>query len=465
MRVGAIGIGCLFLCGVAGPLAIPQDSPTQTANPPLVLREGTQVYLKFAQEVTAKRAQDGDPVELELARDLKIGNTVVAAAGSRAIGVVVRTNEFHVRPTALQVGRTKVLLRGILTIPEIGANRINGTQAIIRQDEPDIAVVDADTEIPWPSGQPPLIPAGIKSAAGEPEIPADKIRLPNGTPIRVMLVESISSKTVKAGDSVKFQVLGAVKVDNLVVIADKAPVSATVSEAHAAGMAWHAGGLAMRMDFVTLVNQQKHGVQALTTAKGLPTEAAYNWTMGIIQSQGLLLLALPFAPLQHGKQAVIPKGSVFSVMLDGEVLLDRAEVEANQPAVESKHGNASVTVYYSKFDHTPGVMVWCGVAKVGRVNRGQKFNLSLPPGEYFFRLGTKSLPVILNTEEGGEYFLKISSSADSPGGSSGGLRVVEHDVGELESSDMHPVSPKDAPDLTKLDLGQLQADPSANQHR
>src|SRR6266571_4532201 len=74
------------------------------------------------------------------------------------------------------------------------------------------------------------------SASGQTEIPANKIRLPKGTPVRLFLMEPISTRTAKAGDSIKLQVLGPVKVDNLVVIANKAPASGAITEVHKDGV-------------------------------------------------------------------------------------------------------------------------------------------------------------------------------------------------------------------------------------
>ena len=75
------------------------------------------------------------------------------------------------------------------------------------------------------------------STSGEMEIPASKIRLPKGTAMRLFLMEPISTRTAKAGDPVRLQVLGPVKVDNLVVIANKAPASATITEVYKIGRA------------------------------------------------------------------------------------------------------------------------------------------------------------------------------------------------------------------------------------
>ena len=58
------------------------------ANGRYMLREGEDVSLKFAQDLSSKTAADGDPVALLLDEDLKVGGVVVAKAGSKAFGEV-----------------------------------------------------------------------------------------------------------------------------------------------------------------------------------------------------------------------------------------------------------------------------------------------------------------------------------------------------------------------------------------
>src|SRR5438034_11007025 len=62
---------------------------------------------------------------------------------------------------------------------------------------------------------PPPATKAEASTSGQSEVPTDKIRLPKGMAVRLFLIEPISIRTAKAGDPVKLQVLGPVKVDNL----------------------------------------------------------------------------------------------------------------------------------------------------------------------------------------------------------------------------------------------------------
>ena len=59
----------------------------------LVLKDGSDVKLKFAEAVSSKTATEGDSVNLVLDEDLKVGNVVVAKAGSKAVGTVTHAKK------------------------------------------------------------------------------------------------------------------------------------------------------------------------------------------------------------------------------------------------------------------------------------------------------------------------------------------------------------------------------------
>jgi hypothetical protein len=97
----------------------------QAANPSSdgknMLQEGVDVQLKFAENISSKTASDGDPVTLLLDSDLKVGDVVVAKAGSKAFGEVTnakkagmmgKAGELNIRLNYLKVGDTKIRLRG-----------------------------------------------------------------------------------------------------------------------------------------------------------------------------------------------------------------------------------------------------------------------------------------------------------------------------------------------------------------
>jgi hypothetical protein len=86
-----------------------------------MLREGEDVNLTFAQDLSSKTSSEGDPVELTLVDDLKVGSVVVAKAGAHARGEVTKAEksgmmgkagELNLRLDYIKVGDTKIRLRG-----------------------------------------------------------------------------------------------------------------------------------------------------------------------------------------------------------------------------------------------------------------------------------------------------------------------------------------------------------------
>jgi len=308
--------------------------------------------------------------------------------------------------------------------------------------------------------QSPVVPSSVNEDSSE------FIRLANGTPVRLLISESVSSKTAKPGDTVKLQVLDDVKVGNLVVIAGKAPASAIIETANSAGRAWRAGNIALKLNSVALINHQDQPLRAWSASKGKDTGAVFAWTEAVIQSEGLALFALPFAPLQHGNQAILRRGTVLGAAINGDISLPRADVVAAQPKpAEPRHGPAAVTIYNDLPAGT--VDIWCGQVKVGRLGRGRKFTMSLPPGRYWLGIRKNGLDTPLDAQEGGEYYLSVIEPTDADmsiqrnGLAMVHLSVVPHDVGELLAADATTAKLQDVRDVAHQDPAQLQAEPHA----
>jgi hypothetical protein len=291
------------------------------------------------------------------------------------------------------------------------------------------------------------------------------LRLAGGTPVHLLLAETLSSKNAKPGSAVKFQVLGDVKVGDLVVIANKAPAVGAIETAESAGRSWHAGRIVLRLKNVTPLNQQQQPLQAWNAAKGKDTNAVENWTNAVAQSYGFALLLLPFAPLQHGNQAFLYRGTVVEAVTEGDALLTRADLEAVQPKLaEPPHGPSSVTFYYPDLQDGGAVDIWCGQVKIGHLHRGGKFTIALPPGNYWVRLwnGGRAVITPVDAQDGGEEFVAVSLSRTQVGMNVSWrpqLVVIPHDVGEAQSADATNAKAQHVQTADKVDLALLQADP------
>ena len=128
MRFKFIAGGFVFaLCLIGTLLAQEPQQPVPDASKPaaapekLTLKEGTDVNLKFAQDVSSKTAGDDDPVTLVLDQDLKIGDVVVVKAGAKALGTITHAKkagmmgkggELNMRLEYLVAGESRLRLRG-----------------------------------------------------------------------------------------------------------------------------------------------------------------------------------------------------------------------------------------------------------------------------------------------------------------------------------------------------------------
>jgi hypothetical protein len=86
-----------------------------------MLREGEDVNLQFAQDLSSKTSSEGDPIAFTLADDIKVGDVVVVKAGAKAFGEVTESSkagmmgkagQLNMRLDYLKVGEVKVKLRG-----------------------------------------------------------------------------------------------------------------------------------------------------------------------------------------------------------------------------------------------------------------------------------------------------------------------------------------------------------------
>ena len=154
------------------PTAPQQPQAAADAPAKIVVKEGTDVKLKFAQDLSSKTAAEDDPVKLVLDEDLKVGDVVIAKAGAKALGAVThvkkagmmgKAGELNMRLEYVLVGDARMKLRGtkgkegqgkegaavaltVLLFP-IGLNK-HVKNVEIKQGTPLAAYVDQDFPVP-----------------------------------------------------------------------------------------------------------------------------------------------------------------------------------------------------------------------------------------------------------------------------------------------------------------------------
>lgn len=135
-------------------LALSQNA--RIAPKKVLLTEGTELTLRMAQDISSRAARPGEPIELTLVGDLKVGDAIVAKAGARALGEVVQgkrpdfwgeAGEVSLRVHFLRVGDQKVEIRGALGSAGTRYIVIRGSQAVIKAGTLLKAFVAADVEV------------------------------------------------------------------------------------------------------------------------------------------------------------------------------------------------------------------------------------------------------------------------------------------------------------------------------
>jgi len=101
--------------------ALDLAKPNCNTNTGCLLREGTQVPLKFATALSSKTAHEGDPVEFLLDDDLKVEDSIVISKGAHAVatvsnakkaGMMGRPGDLSVQINYLVSGSNHVRIRG-----------------------------------------------------------------------------------------------------------------------------------------------------------------------------------------------------------------------------------------------------------------------------------------------------------------------------------------------------------------
>lgn len=150
----------------------PAPAPADANPGKHLLKEGTEVPLKFAQDLSSKTANEGDAVELTLDNELKVGDVVVAKPGAKAVavvsnakkaGMVGKGGELNIQLQHLTVNGVRVRVRGTkgregesktgtavaLTVlfGPIGLLK-HGKNVEVKAGTPLVAFVDEDTWLP-----------------------------------------------------------------------------------------------------------------------------------------------------------------------------------------------------------------------------------------------------------------------------------------------------------------------------
>jgi hypothetical protein len=141
------------------------------------------------------------------------------------------------------------------------------------------------------------------------------VNLPDGTPVRLALDESLSSATSQVGDQIHFAVTEDVRANGAIVIPQSTEAVGHVVEAEPKKRLGRGGKLNFSVDYIKLVSGMNVKVRASATREG--KDKTGKVIVGTV-------LVSPLFLLMHGKDVNIPQGTTFTAYVDGDANLTAA---------------------------------------------------------------------------------------------------------------------------------------------
>ncbi len=172
--------------------------------------------------------------------------------------------------------------------------------------------------------------------------------LEDGTPIRLTIQETISSKDAKVGQEVAFQVIDDVSVNGYTVISRGSVAKGTVTDVLPARRMGRAGKLNVNIDSVRLNDNEKVALRAVKATQGGSHVGAMTGAM--VATAIVFFPAAPLFLFVKGKNITIPQGTPITSFVNGTVNLDPArfalpvEVSSGTPSASSAANAKKISI-------------------------------------------------------------------------------------------------------------------------
>lgn len=144
--------------------------------------------------------------------------------------------------------------------------------------------------------------------------------LEDGTPVHLVLSENLSSASATTGETVEFEVVDDIVVNDLLVVPRGSTAWATVTDAEHKRHLGRPGKLDLNIDKVRLADGEKALLRAVKDVQGGGHTGAM--TGAIVATSLIVWPAAPFFLFMHGKDITIPKGTAVTAFVQGDVRLD-----------------------------------------------------------------------------------------------------------------------------------------------
>ena len=138
---------------------------------------------------------------------------------------------------------------------------------------------------------------------------AQTLKVTEGTVVRLRLLEKLDTgSNLEVGSQINFEVADPVLVDDQVVIKPGARATGTITEASKAKWGGRKGKLDFTIDYIEAVDGQN--IRVRSTSQGVKGKGNVG-----LMAAGAILVS-PIAIALRGKNAVVDKGTEFSVYTD-----------------------------------------------------------------------------------------------------------------------------------------------------
>jgi hypothetical protein len=234
----------------------------------------------------------------------------------------------------------------------------------------------------------PSNPAPEPQAQAAPPTQPQPHTLPDGTPVKLRLSQTISSADAKVGQEIPFEVVEDVAIDNIVVLPRGATAIGTVTEANPKKSMGRAGKLDMSISYARLADQEKVALRAIHDSKGGGHVGAM--TGAIVATSIVFFPAAPLFLFVHGKDITIPQGTEITAFIDGDMHLDMAKFGIAAPTQANAAAAAAQAQASLVIESSPsGSDIEVDGGFVGNTPS----TVTIAPGSHQIAIRKKALPI------------------------------------------------------------------------
>jgi len=249
---------------------------------------------------------------------------------------------------------------------------------------------------------------------------ADSIEVPDGTAIHIRVLNGFSSASAGVGDDIHFEVVSAVKANELVVIPRRMGLTAKVVAVKHSGHFAKNGHVVAVYDALTLPSGEKATVRLLLKPRNKAAKAGEVAGQAVAVGALTFITAgmlLPAMTLSKGHDDVVTEGTMVDVYLNGPLRVSKKAVISVQSTLLDDH--AYVDVFWTTGGKESVTTLFCGQRLV--IDSSGTFQLEMHPGTYWFRQRQDDQPVRVELLPGHEYTVLRNP---------GGLHVEEFHPGK-----------------------------------